>query len=306
MKRSALVTLLLLVIIKIYTACHVYALTFMRDYSARAAGVAGSYCCLVDNSDAVLWNPAGLCGVEGTVLSFMYGRPYINLTDDNLGYNCLNFAAKSKPFGSTFGIAWAQFNLGDVYKQEIVALSAGRYLDKNGKVACGITMKNVGHKINYGYTAADSVMEGYADNKYTISFDAGVNFRFNTQLKTSLVIRDINEPDLGLVVADNIYREIRLGMSYGPMNLWFFNEIQPAAEVLFYNNKTGLLFGLEGYIMNKMLCIRAGISDVDVAVGFGWYKSVSSLTIMLDYAYTVSPQIEYSGGSHRLSIGLKI
>jgi len=284
----------------------IYSITFDQDYGARALGLAGSYTSMADNVDSIMWNAAGLSKIENQEISFMYGKPYANFSDVSLSYQYLSYARYISKLRGGIGIAWASFNDSDAYKQEIIAVGIGRMLNPAKHFAAGVTIKYLGHKYNFDYLSADDPARAYGDNKYAVGIDAGVLYNLKPNIRLGAAIRNINSPDIGIMSSDVIPTEIRIGINAILFSKFKFEELVPVAELVMVNDKTTFSLGIEGSLMKKSLFLRAGFNDYETTLGFGWYKNFKNFVLKIDYTYSMSTQMEDTGGSHKISMGIKM
>ena len=278
---------------------------FEQNYGALAAALAGCYTSISNSADAVLWNAAGLSKIERQELSFMYGKPYVAFSDVDLSYQYLSYARYIAKFRSGMGIAWAKFNNSDVYKQEIIAVGISYLISPLKYFAVGVAIKYMGHKFNFSYLPTDDSTGGYKDNKYGISIDVGILYNLRPNIRLGVTIRNVNSPDIGISSRDVIPMEIRIGMNVVLYSKSRFTELTPIVEFVVENNRVTFSIGMEASLLKKSLFLRAGFNDYEIALGFGWNKNIKNFILKIDYAYSIPTQLEFSGGSHRISIGIK-
>lgn len=282
------------------------AVMFDQDYGARAGGVAGCFTSIADNVDAVIWNPAGLTKIETQEVSFMYGKPFSAFSDVDLSYQYISYARNIPKLRGGVGIAWTNFTNGDVYKQEIIAIGVSRVLNPAKQFSAGITLKYLGHKYNFNYLPASDPARAYGDNKYNLGVDVGILYSLKPNIRLGLAVRNVNSPDIGIMSSDIVPMEIRLGVNTILYSKFKFEELIPVVEIVSVNDKTTFAFGVEGYLMKKSIAVRLGSNDYETALGFGWYKNLKNFTLKIDYTYSIPTQIEASGGSHKISMGVKM
>src|SRR3984893_2886887 len=100
-------------------------------WGARPVGMGGAFTAIADDSNAPLYNPAGLVQVQWNEVSAMYARLFSGLTlysgDDqvHLDQSYLAYVSKPSRCGS-FGLSWANFNTTHLYREDTVAVSYAR------------------------------------------------------------------------------------------------------------------------------------------------------------------------------------
>ncbi|MFA5858710.1 MAG: hypothetical protein WC955_06555 [Elusimicrobiota bacterium] len=285
-----------------FTIEPVYSIIFENNYSARAAGVAGSFSSLADTVDAVFWNPAGLSYVNTQEFTFMYGKPYTGFTDIDIGYNYFGYARHMGLMKTTVCFAWASLTNSDIYTQEIYAVSAGYKFNTTTPLALGLTMKYLGYRINTEYLSSSEI----ANSKYANALDLGLTYQPVPLCTTALVVRNFNEPDLGIASADVLPMEIRCGINFAINNSTLFETIKPVFEVIYSQNHIDFALGTEIFVFKNSIAFRIGYNPAETTLGAGFYKKIGSVMLKIDYAYSIPSQIESSGGSHRISSGIKL
>src|ERR1700681_3484963 len=99
-------------------------------FGARPVGMGGAFTAIADDSNAPLYNPAGLVQVQWNEMSAMYSRLFSGLTlysgntptggdTVHLDQSYLAYVSKPSRFGS-FGLSWANFNTSSLYREDTV------------------------------------------------------------------------------------------------------------------------------------------------------------------------------------------
>src|SRR5579872_5559871 len=107
-------------------------------FGARPAGMGQAFTAIADDSNAPLYNPAGIVQVQWNEATAMYSDLFSGLTlysgnaqtgSDQVSLNQSYLAYVSKPtrLGS-FGVSWANFNTTHLYREDSVALTYARNL----------------------------------------------------------------------------------------------------------------------------------------------------------------------------------
>lgn len=295
-------------IINILAILHINstAVMFEQDYGARAGGVAGCYTSIADNVDAIIWNPAGLSKIETQEVSFMYGKPFSGFSDVDLTHQYISYGRHIPKLRGGVGIAWTSFTNSDIYKQEIIAIGVSRVINPEKQFSLGVTLKYLGHKYNFSYLPENDPARAYSDNKYSLGIDVGMLYNLKPNIRVGISVRNINSPDIGIMSSDIIPTEIRAGVNTILVAKLKFEELIPIVEVVSVNDKTTLAFAVEGYLMKKTIALRFGSNDYETTIGFGWYRNLKNFMLKIDYTYSIPIQIESSGGSHKISLGIKM
>ena len=151
-------------------------------FGARAMAMGGAFTAVSDDSDAILWNPAGISEVKNIQASFMYSNPF-GLEGLNQGY-----ASFVKSFGVlACGFAASQLKWEDAYRESVnvFAFSGG-----GDDFSVGFAVKNMRYETTEEVDLPDySLLE-------LIGVDAGIKFSFNKILKFALSAPNINSPEI--------------------------------------------------------------------------------------------------------------
>src|SRR5580704_7749274 len=98
------------------------------EWGARPVGMGGAFTAIADDSNAPLYNPAGIVQVQWNEVSAMYAQLYSGLTlysgdsttggdVSHLDESYLAYVSRPSRFGS-FGISWANFNTTHLYRED--------------------------------------------------------------------------------------------------------------------------------------------------------------------------------------------
>src|ERR1019366_10790954 len=163
---------------------------FLDDgWGARPLGMGGAFTAIADDSNAPMYNPAGIVQVQWNEMSAMYAQLFTGLTlysgNDTTGGNTehldqsyLSYVSKPSGYGS-FGVSWANFTTTQLYREDTVTLTYARYggdfipaLDNAW--AFGVNAKYLRRGITLdALTASDPVFQS-GTSASALTFDAGV------------------------------------------------------------------------------------------------------------------------------------
>src|SRR5438128_11132458 len=96
-------------------------------WGARPVGMGQAFTAIADDSNAPLYNPAGLVQVQWNEVSAMYSRLFSGLTlysgnattggdTTHLDQGYLSYVTRASKYGS-FGLSWANFNTTGLYRE---------------------------------------------------------------------------------------------------------------------------------------------------------------------------------------------
>src|SRR5215471_1187387 len=91
-------------------------------WGARPVGMGGAFTAIADDSNAPLYNPAGLVQVQWNEVSAMYSRLFSgNSTTGgdtvHIDQGYLSYVSRASKYGS-FGVSWANFNTSSLYRED--------------------------------------------------------------------------------------------------------------------------------------------------------------------------------------------
>lgn len=286
-----------------------------NSWSARAAGMGGAFTGIADDASALVYNPAGLGYSKEVQSLFTYFKPFagVELVDFSYTYFALVFPVAEDT--GNMGIGWHNFSADSLYQEYAVLLSYGFTMDKifNKQfkdISMGINVKYLYHSYVLDKRTVNDPVFFNGRGSGNIGFDIGFLVHdlmgIFPYLDTGIVIKNINEPDIGLLNYDPIYREFRFGVSYKINNV-IKNKMNviPALDIVYRNNEFNLLAGLEA-LFYRLFVIRAGGNLNEIAGGVGGkFNIMKMFTIQIDYAFLFPLNIKESYGSHQFSLGAK-
>ncbi len=284
--------------------------------TARAYGMGGAYTTIVNSSDAVFWNPAGLTKVNGLGVSAGYADWFLDV-----GQYSLSVAYTLDDVG-TFGLFALYSDVGSIQETRVSALG---FVD--GKYNPGLT----GRTFSPTSTAIG------------ISFARDLNDRFTFGINAKYAHEDLIYKSAGVLAFDGglIYktgfRSIIIGASlrnFGP-EVKFIDRSYPLPQTLSLGISTMLFseadplisdvgdhsllvsydmeqprdfgqqhnFGME-YSFDNIFFIRGGYRFNGDQEGLSFGAGLFYGGYKIDYAY--SDFGEYLDSVHRFSVGLNI
>jgi len=290
---------------------------------ARGIGMGNAFIGLADDGYSIYYNPAGLERIGWKELVLDYGKLYWGLGDDsNLGQSFVGYAHHIDNLGKlkidgTFGFGWLNFALTRYYREDTFMFAFGKRISgiRAGSLAAGLNLKVLykGFKKTL-YTenainldtgelkvGRDPVFEnGYSHTAF--STDLGLLYNLGKRHSFALVLKDINQPDVGLLDKDRIALATKLGYAFRSTN---FNT---TSDLTFKRRDVTISAGAEKWFMGKTLAARAGL-------GIGT-REYASFCVGASYRYSRLFQFDYGFvyplrgissfyGSHRFSLTLR-
>lgn len=264
---------------------------FSLGAGARGMGMGRAFVSLSGDASAAFWNPAATAFIDRSEFSAFHTSLFMETN-----YDCL---ALSHPVGmlGVFSLSagrlgtseipqWDIFNRrGDDFSAAdmLLGISYGRTLPYG--FATGTTVKGVGLQVG-------------DDAGYGFGMDIGFQYKpiFIDGVIIGIGFNDLIQPRIKLRSAEDKYQTIsRFGISY-ERRLQKNIAASAVAEIeKIGGRQTKFHPGLETAIYNSFL-LRAGYDHDRMTFGGGLMYNF----IRLDYAYE---NVDYLGGSHRISLG---
>ena len=289
-------------------------------WGARPIGMGGAFSAVADDSNAPLYNPAGLVQIQWNELSASYGQLFSGLTlysgNDSTGGNTvhldqsyLSFMAKPIPHVGSLGVSWASFNTTGLYREDTVMLSYARNVGDfipalDNMLAFGINAKYLHRGISLdALTVNDPVFAG-GDTAQAGTFDAGFLFKPDDGalegLRIALVGQNLTEPNVGFQEVDRVPAEYRLGFAYqSKMRPW----LVPALDLTRRDGVSEADAGVESWLFHDTLGLRAGVGRDSGSAGISYYQTINKkLGFRFDYGFQMPFYVQGSAGNQRLAL----
>jgi len=284
--------------------------------SARGTALGESYGAVVDNSEAVFWNPAALTR--------------INNMDVSLGYTQWLFGTSHYSFAGaytigrwgTIGIQGLYTNLGNI---EVTTVNALGFIGDNynpgltGQVinphqyVIGISYaKDLTDKFAFGLTAKYAEEDLIVMSKGTICFDGG--FTFNTGYKSIRIAASIRNfgPQVTYVTTSyplpQLFNIGIAGYLFSPTDGLLVNIPNQSLQITFdliqprdYNQQTSL--GLE-YSYENMVFLRGGYKFNGDQEGISAGVGINYNRYRIDYSFTNYGS--FLGDVYRFTVGFEL
>jgi hypothetical protein len=288
-------------------------------WGARPVGMGGAFTAVADDSNAPVYNPAGLVQVQWNEVSAMYSRLFSGLTlysgsqatgDDtsHIDQSYVAFTSRAKPYGA-WSVSWANFNTTSLYREDTFRISYANYLGRvipvlDNNVSMGVNLKYLRRSFSLdGATASDPVFES-GNSQGAFAADLGLLWKPDQGpcqgCRVGLAVNNLNQPDVGFREKDQVPLEWRLGLAYQSRQMpWFV----PALDLTRRDGETGVFGGMESWLFNDALGLRAGGNRQEAAMGLSYYQTLGKKAgFRLDYGFTVPYYVSDTSGSHRLQI----
>lgn len=289
-----------------------------NGWGARPLGMGGAFTSVADDVNAPLFNPAGTAQIEKSEVSFTYSRLFLglDLQGINIYSNYAAFVQPTKHFGS-FGVVWANQTVTTLYKEDSYLLNYSHSLNHYFS-ALPFEML-VGANLKYlsnGYTLDARTIETndpvfkYGTISRAYALDLGVLLNFDRNA-FGFSVKNVNSPDVGLLVQDKVAREFSIGISRYYYNFWIFDEAFPTLDINYRDEVDPDLkvkMGGEGLLWDRHIAVRLGAEHSRaLTMGFGYTTAelMEKIELQTDYAFILPLTVEENSGTHRFSLTMR-
>ncbi len=261
----------------------------------------GAFAAVSDDENALLHNPAGAADAGGAQVAFAHSKPFQGLEETNVN---LNFFAGVFPVsnGLALGGGWANL-IAPVYRQNTAMLLAAASLNYwmpnlSPSVNVGVNLRHLHHRFDLDARAAQDPVFAGGRSEAALALDAGLLVKPEPDLAPglalALVVKALNEPDLGLADQDKVPREWTAGAAYG------FGRLTLAFDAVRRREEATWRAGAETWLWNRHLGFRTGANSTSASAGLTLaFKIGGGNRLALDYALSYPLRLEEPASSHR-------
>lgn len=296
----------------IMTALSSVSASFENTYwGARPLAMGGAFTSVANDANAPLYNIAGIANIARQEFTFMGSRLFTGVEGVDIGANYLAFVYPvfSQKYGA-ISLAWSSVSATSVWREDIFNLGYARQLNDVFNLDTNIINLTAGLNLKYLMQEAnfDEEDRDLPSSKGAPTCDLGVLAQFTNGISLGLSSKYLTSPDVGYVTENIVYNTNVIGVSY-------FNEEVPflkipfftvAMDVLLRNNETTVKFGLESYVIEGKLALRAGGREEAFSFGFGYEHEFQDGTkLIFDYALEIPTQVQETFGSHFVGLSFR-
>jgi len=271
--------------------------------AARPSGLGGAYVALVDDANALVWNPAGLARLRTQQISFSYTKHFSLVP--------YHYAAHAQNVNSAFSHSQAVLLSGDAALQEVMLLVGGsyRFIDLWSELAVGATLKYKSATFGRNSEGGAGAVSGNATG---FGLDLGLLYELREDMTVALVLRNVIDYVVWNSSASGRYSQgspFELVLGFSLQRFKDFNLAIDLEKSLHLDIADRLHIGLERSFYDLVI-LRGGVyqdiaggGEINYSFGAGFrYKGLDDSIIMFNAAYVLQPL----GNSLRISFAFTL
>lgn len=265
--------------------------------TAAAEGSGNAVAAKADEAAALFVNPGALGRLDRGDLTVMYAKPLTGIPDVSIQQGV---AAVAVPVGAswTLGAGARYFDDAGLAKETEGAVGAAVRMGNTSVGLAGVFLQRSFSVGSITGASSDPVF-AQGTSKSAISIDAGIHHIVSERLAVGASVRNLNQPDMGLVTEDKVAMGWRAGASYGWNRFTFLGELRGKSEDSSGDSNWGA--GLEWRAASPLI-LRVGADSEQISAGTG----LTFRDLRLDYAFSFLQSLGAGEAStHRVSIGFK-
>lgn len=296
---------------------------------ARPIGMGDAFTAVADDSNTLLFNPAGLPTLEYPELNAAYSNLYTNLgarlfsgNKDTLGFHNLGLVVPLEREIGSFGAYWSLFS-SEIYRENTFVLAYGREvgpeifrLFKAADTFPGVKL-DVGLKakvlnwqvIANEFTDANSALRNTDLGRTGFTADLGFLVRTADHVSAGVTLENLIPTNVGVTVYETVPFGIRLGGAY--LYDWqgraaYLDSLLGALDLVHRNGINDVRAGAEAWFAKHLFAVRMGTTLDEITTGASFFTPIKTrFDMRLDYAFTYPYAIKDTWGSHRISMILR-
>jgi hypothetical protein len=284
-------------------------------WGVRPLGMGGAFTAIANDSNAPLFNPAGIAQVTQSEVSFMSAKLFTGLEGVDIGLNYFGYIHPMRARTGNFGLSWAALSSAGLYREDTACISYGRFLDDVVKIpktclAVGANVKFLRNEYDLDVRSQNDPVfaNGSLVNAYTGDVGVWAGWQ-KIGLSAGIMSKNVTSPDIGLKTAEYVPNENVLGLAYYQERLRYIGLPYCTIALDLVNRKNDLSVrgGVESWFFDGKFAIRLGGRAQEATFGLGYEIELGRDTkLVVDYALAWPLEIEETNGSHRLGLTLRL
>jgi hypothetical protein len=279
-------------------------------WGVRALGMGGAFTAVVNDSNAPLYNIAGIANCAQKEVTLMSSRLFAGLEGVEIAANYLGFEYPFSEKIGSFSFVWSSLSTPGLSRYDTFNIGYARRLNDafnlNTEIvnlAAGLNLKYLRQEINFDEEDAD-----LSSSKGALTADIGILAQFKNGISLGFSSKYLTAPDVGFEEKDTVSNINVIGIAY-------YTDLLPYVkiptftvdlDVVFIDGEVKPRLGMESYVLNDKLAIRLGGREEAFDIGFGYEITFANeSTLIVDYAFELPFEIEESYGSHFIAISFR-
>lgn len=271
---------------------------------ARSAGMAGAFCAIADDTDALFSNPAGIAQLLLPTAGLSYGRLLTGLDDGLLSEGRLAYVQPLGDYGSVGG-SWFQRSLQGLYQEDLWTIGYGLALDENDSYLVGAVLKVLQQRYLDPEAVATNPFFAGRTSALAVTADVGGLVYLTDDLTAGLSLANLTQPNVSLSgAASRVPFQVRAGAG------WRLEDYLASVEALWRSGHYRLSLGGEAWWMRGIIASRVGLAVGDhelseATVGFSLRLPQPAWSAALEYALAIPlGGFSETGVTHLLNLSL--
>ena len=306
--KKVLVFLLLIIMVAINQ--QVQAAFVDTYWGVRALGMGGAYTAVANDSNAPLYNIAGISFAAQKEVTLMGSRLFGGVDGIEIGANYLGYVHPISLEYGAVSFAWSSTSTPGLRREDTFNLGYARELndifnlDKElVEISAGLNLKYLMQEVKF-----DEEDRDLSASKGAMTADIGILAMFSNGIGVGYSSKYLVPADIGFEEKDEVKNVNVIGLSY-------YNEQLPyikipyftvAMDIIFRDDESTIRAGMESYVVDGKLAIRLGGRQEAFDIGFGYeFGFANETTLIIDYALELPFEVEESYGSHFLSLSFR-
>jgi outer membrane protein OmpA-like peptidoglycan-associated protein len=293
----------------------------------RPSGMGEAYCAVADDSNAILYNVAGLAELQERELNLMYSDLYSNLDahlyngeNDTIGFHNVSAAWPLDRKYGTIGFGWTLFNSAFYHENTFIlglAREVGPELFRwmniekpmsDIRLDAGVNFKVLNWQVvSNEFTAADPELANGGLSRTGFTADLAVLAAWRKDVKFGISLENFVPANVGVTVYETVPINFRTGLSYThrfEKQLFYLDSLLGDVDFTQRNGISDIRAGVEGWFLKNLVGLRAGTTVDEFTTGLSLNAPIPNapLDVRVDYAFSLPYAVKDTWGSHRVSL----
>ena len=272
------------------------------ETGARPVGMGGAYVAVVDDINAVYWNPAGLVQLKTREFSFIHTAWL-----EKIHHETVSFAAPGNQ-RFAYGLSVVFFGTTDIDRRTAAGINDGK-----AKVADYYESVSLAWKLmdntSVGATLKGIQMTLDNDKGSGYALDLGALQKLPLNMSVGVMVQNLGPKLKAVDTSEKLPTNVKTGLAWRALD----NKLVLAGDIDLPNDREIKFHAGAEYQFSRLFALRAGYEDVgSLGNSSGMTAGISINEDMLDEILNVNMQFDYSwlyfgelGSTHRIGISVK-